>query len=206
MATLNLAVAASNEDADERKTDGSTIITSTSVRMGDLASIGHAGFYFGGVSGLAGATINSATLTFVAGATDTGTFDGAFYFERADSPAKFAAVNFNITDRTRTTASVAAGSTEFGNWTADEEHVFTDAEIDLVPVLQEVCDNHDPDALVLIYLAGTGTGERLPVAYDGDPTKAAKLDIDYTPAGGGSGFQTAWAARSNIVIQSGVAA
>lgn len=182
MATLNLQVGEIADDANEK--GNGAIGLNYPVVFGSYGPYDTAsGMRFPSVSGLSLATINSATLTLMPWYSDTGTFSGNFYAEDAASPLVFTVIRNDITNRTQTSASCAAGDAEFGPWTKDVEETFGPGA-GLEALVQELADSHDPDAIVLIHIYVSGTGERVATAYDQDPATAPKLDIDYTAASG----------------------
>lgn len=185
MSTLNLQVGASTDDAIEHITTGATVTVSVfTPRFGDYGGYGHNGLRFTGVSGLSGATINTATLTFRAMLTTSGSFIGDWYAEDAAAPTTFVAggVGSNdITDRTPTAATCEGDSVDFGNWTAGSDYEFTgDGVNTIADIIQELADSYDPSAIALLHIYISGAGERVAKSYDSDPALATKLDIDYT--------------------------
>ncbi len=183
--TLNLQVGASGDDAIENVATTVVTLTTASQWFGDFGFDAHIGLFFSGVSGLSGATIDSATLTFRASATDSGAFVGDWYAEDVESPVTFVAVNEDISGRTRTTTTCGGDGSDFGNWTTGSDHTFTGPSPSIKGIIQELADTHDPSAIALVHIFGSGTGERRMVVWDTEPSLGPKLDIDFT-AGGAS--------------------
>ncbi|MHC4867766.1 MAG: hypothetical protein ACYTEX_27155 [Planctomycetota bacterium] len=179
VATYSQRVAASTDDAFEYGSGLSFAEWGGYLVYGDYFGIEHTGLRFTGVSGLSGSTITVATLTFTAYSSDSDAFVGAIYAQESAAPGTFDSSDYDVTDRTRTSASVAAGSAELGNWTAENEYT-----LDVATVIQELADSYDPSAIVLLYINSSGTGQRRSYSYGGDDAKAVKLDITYTAAGG----------------------
>ena len=184
--TLNLQIGASADDAYENRSTGAVNLTDNQNIFGSIGSLADPGLRFTGVSGLSGANIDAATLTFRATATDSGSFVGDWFAEDAASPSAFAATNFNLSGRSVTTATCEGDSSDFGNWTDGNDHQFTgDGTNTIADILQELADSYDPSEIVLLHRYTSGDGERLLRSYDGDSALAPKLDIDYTAAAGG---------------------
>lgn len=156
-------------------------LNDTNVFMGAVLSFKFSGFRFDtDVSGLSGVTIDSAIITWRARATDVGSFISTMYAEDSGAaPGTFTTTSNDITDRTRTTASVAAGGAELGEWTSGQDYTLT-----VTSLIQELADSYDPSVIVLLSIWISGTGERVATAFDSDQALAAKLVIDFTAAGG----------------------
>ena len=185
MSTLNLQVGASNQDAAENIA-GSCTILGTIIPLGNWSGYSYyAGFYFGSVSGLSGATIDSATLTFRASYSDSGSFAGDWYAEDGAIPGVFTDSNNDINTRARTTATCGGDGVHFGSWTTGQDHPFTGDGVNTISdIIQELADSHDPSAIVLIWVYASGTGERLVKTWNSATATAPKLDIDYTAVSG----------------------
>ena len=94
--------------------------------------------------------------------------------------------SFDISTRTRTTATCEADGTDFGDWTAAQDQTFTgDGTNTIADIIQELADSFDPSVIMLIGIYSSGTGERVIGSYDTVPSDATKLDIIFS-AGGGS--------------------
>ncbi|KKN74340.1 hypothetical protein LCGC14_0391410 [marine sediment metagenome] len=199
--TLNLQVGASADDADERVSDGVMDLTRTTLRHGVFLTSQHIGYRFTAVSGMSGATVSAATLTYLPTATDDASFFGDMFAHDAEAPGTFTTTGSDITDRTRTTATSEADGEDFGNWTDNVEATFEgDGVTTIADILQELADSYDPSAIVLMYIHTSGLGERICDSYDGATEDAPKLDI--THDGGGAVL----APRSHIIQQSVVRA
>jgi len=203
MTTLNLQCGASAHDAEENvSTGGIGPLAGYTLRIGYLISARHVGLYFPSVSGLSGATINSATLTFRAYTSQSGSFIGDWYAHDAAAPGVFTTAAYNISSRTRTTATCEGDGSDFGNWTDAQDQTFTgDGTNTIASIIQELADSYDPSAIVLVWIYTSGTGARAAHSYDYPGGSAPKLDIDYT-AGGGAITLTPDPATTAIVAPS----
>ncbi len=177
-------VAASADDADEQS-DGTVVINASDIHMGSWFGYNHIGQRFASVTIPDGSNIGVAYLTWKAKATDSGSFVSNLWGEDVVTPAQYTTTNSDITDRTRTTASVAAGSAELGNWTNDQPY----NSPSIVSIVEELMASYSYASgavmnFVSIYVSGDG--ERIAESWDrsaGGGT-APKLHIEYTAGGG----------------------
>lgn len=185
MTTLNLQVAAGADDAYETADNTGFASNDAVVRIysSSNAAVRRVGaFRFSSVTIPPGSTIIAATLS-VWG--ENVTLDNPhcdLYCEDIDDSPDFA-TNADVIDRVRTTASV--GWSVVGIGTSG----YTAAP-DIATLIQEVIDRvgwASANALTVIGVGRTDIVRSLTVhSYDGDPAKAAKLDITYTEPGGGA--------------------
>lgn len=185
MTVLPLQVGASSDDAVENDSSpvGAMDLTDNDLRFGNYVNRLDVGLRFTGVSGLQGATINPGTqLTFRAHRSANNSFVGDWYAEDAAAPGTFTTAAFDISNRTKTTATCGGDApAHFGNWTFGQDHTFVgDGVNTIADIIQELATDHDPSAIVLLHIYTSGFGERRAVAYDGSSSTAPKLDIDYT--------------------------
>lgn len=125
-----------------------------------------------------GDTIDVAYAELYAYDTDYDDIDLFWHFEDAASPAQFTSTDYDITDRTRTSASV--------NDDVDGVAVAWHQTPSLVTPLQEVVDDYSPTAFVLIGRPETTVSKFLRIrSHNGDSAEAAKLHIEYTAVAGG---------------------
>lgn len=178
MTTLNLVVGASSDDAFEGA-GGAPNVTSASIYLNFNSSEVDSGMRFTGVSGLSGATINSATLS--GNVINTSNDDPAtnLYFELGATPATFTTDDGSVDGRSLTTAFVSWSTTAVGAGIV--------AAPDLSTPLTEVAGSFDPSELVIIADGSAGSGTCIFTSYDSNPSTAPKLDIDYTAGGAPSG-------------------
>lgn len=190
--TLNLKVSGANDDATEERNNGNTysgVGVGTVLEFGALSSIPrHIGFRFtgSGLNNLAGATINSATLTLYAEGNSSGAFNGTWYGQNSANPLSFsncsACYNISSTgNRSRTIANLVGDNVQFGDpWSNTNSYIL----YGFGNIIQELVNNHGStpiSAIVLMHIYGSGSGSRVTTRYDYGPTRAAQLRISYTP-------------------------
>jgi hypothetical protein len=180
MTTLNLQVGASLRDSREDAAAGATSPTSSSVRIN--ASDCWGGFSFLNVTIPQGSTINSADFQYYIEDVDHDDVNDVIYCEDADNSAEFSASNYDLSGRSRTSASVSEVQASAGaGWRSAP---------DISALLQEVIDRPSwasGNALTVLMKGGYDSAPYLHIeSYDGNSAQAAKLDIDYTaPSAGG---------------------
>ncbi|KKL79665.1 hypothetical protein LCGC14_2012580, partial [marine sediment metagenome] len=141
MTTLNLEIAASSDDALERKSTKEMFTTLNDSWFGSFAWTALNGLRFTGISGLSGATIDAATLEFHSLSTDSGSFGGIWGAEDAENPPTFAATNGDISNRTLTPTTCEGDGNDFGNWVSSTIHTFTGPSPGIKGIIQELSDN-----------------------------------------------------------------
>lgn len=185
-------VVASNDDAEERLSDGAMRRTSTDLELiDDTGDFGPqtVGIRFADIPVPQGAVIVSAVLELWVDETDSAPTSLVVRAEAADDAAAFGAGAFDISSRPLTAA--AASWSALPAWSTVGE---VRQSVDLFAVVQEVIDRPgfaSGNALVLVV---TGSGERTAVAFDGDAAMAPVLRLEYggTPVSPGAG--RCWAA------------
>ena len=137
------------------------------------------GFRFPGLNLPQGATVNSATFSVYAYASeDWDNIYGTVYAHDTDNAPNFSDNPYIIStsNRPRTAASAYYGQDMpgVGGW----------ADIDVTSVVQEIVDRtgwSSGNALALLFIADTGTLIKSAFFdYPNNPSYAAKLDVDYT--------------------------
>jgi uncharacterized protein YjiK len=181
-ATIELRIATSPEDAEERA-DSVVSRSNPDLEMvfsaeGSFPGIATVGLRFTGVSIPQGAAISRAWVQFQTDETDSVATSLAIQGESTDNAAAFASVNNNITSRSRTSAAVPWSPAP---WTTVGQAGPDQQTPDIAAVIQEIVSRPgwaSGNALVVIVSGSTGT--RVAVAYDGIPTGAPLLHVEYS--------------------------
>ncbi|MGK0371910.1 MAG: hypothetical protein ACJAW1_002154, partial [Glaciecola sp.] len=108
-ATEQVRVSGGNNDAEELVSDGDMSRGSSDLEFGYDGGLQIVGMRFQNINIPQGATISSAYIEFVTDETDSGTTNLVIFGEDNESPTTFTNSDDNISDRTKTSASV--------NWT-----------------------------------------------------------------------------------------
>lgn len=185
MATIDEQVGASTDDAKEFQTT-SMNLTATEVQL--VAANQKGGFRFTSVNIPSGATIDVAYMEWYLPNDDDDYFDGkTIYCENGSNPSTFTTDAGDISNRTTTTASTAAGSGGQGTgWKTTPS---------LVDEVQEVVTDQGGTGDALVFLIYSTTTNDLDIQSwdEGDHSLAAKLHIEYTEGAAGLSIPVAMA-------------
>lgn len=138
------------------------------------------GYRFQNIAIPTGSTINSATVKVVAQGNDTQDVQTKVHCEAADDAAVFVEDADNISDRTKTSASVDWDLP--ASWSDGDE--FTSP--DFKAAVQEVVDRGgwaSGNALVVIVVDDGGPSSAFLEDFGNAPAKAAILSVTHTPGG-----------------------
>ncbi|MCP4430234.1 MAG: LamG domain-containing protein, partial [Gammaproteobacteria bacterium] len=186
-ATVSVRVAAGNDDAEERISDGDMYRDSTDLEMsydsyhGGLQIVG---MRFTNVAIPQGATINSAYIEFETDETDSGTANLVIYGEDNDTSNQFANNSGNISSRTPTSASV--------NWNPSAWNSVNELHQtpDIGSIIKEIVDRPGwSSGNNLVIMIGPGTGctnsncQRTAESREGESAAAPLLVVNYSTGG-----------------------
>jgi hypothetical protein len=160
---LDLRVAASSDDAEERDS-GSVRLTSSDLEMVFDTSDQVVGMRFQGVDIEPGARITSATLQFQVDEVSTGAVSLIIEGEASDDAATFASTTGNISSRPRTTSFVPWSPPD---WNTVGEAGPDQQTPDLSAILQEIVDRDGWVTGGSVVLLVTGSGKRVVESFDG---------------------------------------
>jgi len=172
--TVNMEVNASSDDATQSNTGAVVITNSNAAPLRNTTGLTMwGGARFLNVQIPRGAIITSATIT----ATDTvggAVIDATIFMQDADNPSTFTTTTNDISNRTRTTASTewdVASSTNGNNISPSiKSQVQTAVKRD---------GWNSGNAMVVILQLNTGN-TAFSRSFDGNPTKAVKLNVTFT--------------------------
>ncbi len=167
--TLDVRVNASADDASQT---GTTVDLSSSSL--NLANDDWVGQRFTDVTVPQGSYIISAYVTLTASAHDSGKFSTSIYGESVDDSTAFTTAGSNISNRARTSAVVTWSTS--GNWKSGN----VVSSPDLRTVVQEIVNRSGwVSGNNLSILFQKGQDNRHVCSYDGDPSQAPLLHIEY---------------------------
>jgi sugar lactone lactonase YvrE len=172
---LELRVAASSDDAEERPSGGVALASTDLELVLDGTRLQTVGIRFRDVGIPVGATIVSAYVQFQADEVSTGATTLVIEGQAADNAGTFTTARWDITTRSRTTAEIGWVPAP---WNTKNQVGPNQATPDLSAVIQEIVSRPGwapGNALALII---SGTGRRTAEAFDG--TAAPILYIEYT--------------------------
>jgi MSHA biogenesis protein MshQ len=184
--TEQIRISSTNDDVEERITDGDMYRDSTDLEFGFddfVDGLQIVGLRFQNVNIPQGATINSAYIVFETDESDSGATTLVIFGEDTDSANQFSSVAYNISNnRAKTSAAV--------NWTPSAWNTISALHQtpDLSRIIQEIVDRAGwlaNNNLVLIVEPGSGclttTCQRTAESYDGERNNGPLLVVDYTP-------------------------
>lgn len=173
----------SGMDDVEEEDDGVMYTTSSDLELVADGSRGHQtiGLRFTGLSIPQGATITSAYIQFTVDETNTGTTNLTIWGEATDDAAAFSTSSYNVSNRSKTSASV--------NWSPAAWNSVGSAGSDqktpeLKNIIQEIVNRSGFTTSSDVVMIVSGTGERTAEAYDGTSSSAPILYVDYTTGSG----------------------
>lgn len=176
---LEKRVAASADDAEERSATGAMTLTSSDLELAvdsGSALTDYVGMRFTNITVPPGSTIERAYVQFT---VDEATSAAASLTVRAhdtDDASQFTTSSGNITNRALTTASASWSPLA---WSVVGEAVVAQRTPDISAVIQEVIDRpgwaSGNDLAIII----NGTGTRTAESYNGSPSAAPLLRIEY---------------------------
>lgn len=170
-----LRVAASADDA-EQSAQGYFSTTSSDLELGVATDPQTAGMRFNGVSIPRGAAVLSAYLQFQVDEATSGATSLTLRGEAADSAVAFSG-SADVLSRVPTLASVAWSPPA---WNVVGEQAAAQRTPDLAPILQEVVDRPGWDIGHSLVILVAGSGLRVAESYNGVPSAAPLLHVEYT--------------------------
>ncbi len=186
---VSVRVAADNDDAEERISDGNMYRNSPDLEfvydnfVGGLQIVG---MRFRNLAVPQGATINSAYLEFETDETDSGSTNLVIFGQDTDDANQFANNDGNISSRARTAATV--------NWSPSAWNSVNQLHQtpDISTIIKEIVDRagwSSGNDIVIMVEPGTGCSnvncQRTAESNDGESASAPLLVLDYSVGGGG---------------------
>ena len=182
MAVLEVPILTGNDDAEERGTDGTVDLGSSDLELTyDRNITGNqiVGLRFDNIFLQPGNTIDSAFIQFTVDETrnEPGTLQ--IYGEADGASLPFASLPYDISSRTKTSASVSWSPP---TWNSVGVATNVQRTPSIAVLVQEVVDNAAWDGLGRpITILIEGTGKRVAESYEGSAQASAKLIVYYQP-------------------------
>ncbi len=172
--SIEIRVEADYDDAEERSSS-SMYLTSTDLELVYDSGNQTVGMRFNGVNIPQGAAITNAYIQFQAEESHSGTTSLTIQGQNIDNAPTFSSSSGNISSRARTTAFVLWDPV---SWTTGQAGPAQQSP-DIASVIQQIVSRSDwsnGNSLVIII---TGTGERSAESYNGRPSGAPLLHVEY---------------------------
>lgn len=175
---VNIRVSGNSDDAEERTDTHAVKLNSADLEL-TLDTVNQVvGIRFNAVAIPKGAIIKNAYIQFNADETSSKATALQIFGQAADNPSTFTTAAGNISSRAKTGASVSWSPAA---WTSVGAAGIDQRTPNLEAVIQEIVDRTgwtSGNSLVL-FITGDGKGERVAEAFDGIPSAAPLLHIEY---------------------------
>ncbi|MEG3659902.1 Calx-beta domain-containing protein [Arenibacter palladensis] len=179
--TITSQVSNDNDDAEERVSDGDMDRGSSDL---ELTSDGNTnqlvGIRFRNINVPQGVTIVSANIQFTTDETDSESTSLVIRGQDANNPGNFGTGDYNISNRTLTTASVAWNN--IPAWNSVGQAGPNQQTPNLSSIVQEIVDRGGWSSGNSMVFVITGTGQRTAESHDGSSSRAPVLTIVYSTA------------------------
>ena len=174
---ISVQVDQSDDDAEERKSNGSIILSSSDLELiQDGFSYLTVGVRFDNLNIPPAAIVAEAYIQFTVDEADSGTTELTIKGHRTDDAPDFNQTTNNITSRPTTNAAV---NWEPAPWSNTGEASFKQRTPDLSTIVQEIINRPGwtpNNAMAFVF---TGSGERTADSYDGNPDGAPVLHVSF---------------------------
>ncbi|MFA0965064.1 fibronectin type III domain-containing protein [Roseivirga sp. BDSF3-8] len=180
--TVDVRIASGNDDVEENQNGGMYMNSSDIELVYDGSTRGNqsVGLRFTGHNIPAGATITRAYIRFTTDESTSGGSSLTIHGEDRGSAAAFTTSSYNVSSRTKTSASVSWSPSA---WSSVGASSSTQQTPELKQIVQEIVNRDDYNASGAMAFMVTGSGRRTAEAYDGSSSRAALLHVEYTVAG-----------------------
>lgn len=162
--TFSTRINHGNDDAEEQTSNGSMDLSSSDLELGEDGSTPQwIGMRFTNVTIPSGVTITNAYVEFEVDETDSESTSVTFWGEDVDDAVTFSNSGYNITSRTKTSASV-----DWNNipaWSSTNELKQTP---DLSTIIQEIVNRNGWSSGNDLVIMANGTGERTAESENGE--------------------------------------
>jgi uncharacterized protein YjiK len=172
---LDVRVSARSDDAEESAA-GKVKTTSPDLQLVLAGNLQTVGMRFNSVSIPKNAQISNAYIQFQADALNSGATSLTIRGEAQDNPGTFLGTNLNISSRLRTSASTGWSPSP---WTVLDQAGVNQRTTNISAVIQEIVNRPGWSAGNSLVIIITGTGVRTARAYDGLPSGAPLLHVEY---------------------------
>jgi hypothetical protein len=179
--SLTIPLSAGEDDAEERTSAGGSVtLASSSLQLTEDGSLPQVvGVRFRDVGIPRGATILSARVQFTSDAISSAATSLTLEGEASDHALAFVRVDGNVTARPRTSQAVGWNPPA---WTSTRAAGPDQRTPELMAIVQEIVDRPGWSAGNAIAFVVSGSGHRAAESYDGSPTRAAVLEVEYAPS------------------------
>lgn len=169
-------ISSSADDAEE-STSGKMYLNSSDLELIEDKSTQTVGMRFSGVEIPANATISKAYIQFTTDESSTGNTQLTIHGEDTGNASRFNSSNYDISGRAKTNASASWSPAD---WSSVGAAGINQRSSDLTDIVEEVISKTDWNSGNAMAFILTGSGKRVSEAYDGQPSGAPQLYIEYS--------------------------
>lgn len=173
---IEVRVSASSDDAEERPSGGMRLTSSDLELTEDKARQQTVGMRFTGLSIPPGASIQNAYIQFQTDETGSDPTSLTIYAEAVDNATTFIDTRYDISSRTTTNASTPWSPLP---WNTKSEAGPDQQTPNIATVIQEIVNRPGWSGGNSLAIIVTGTGERTAESYNGVPSAAPLLHVEY---------------------------
>lgn len=180
--TITSQVAQGNDDAEEQVSNGNMDLGSSDLELTYEGGTNQlVGIRFQNLNIPQGTTILSASIQFTTDETDNGSTSLTLRGQDTDNASVFTSSDYNISNRTLTSASVAWNN--IPAWNTVGQSAANQRTPDVTAIVQEIVNRGGWNSGNAMAFVINGTGERTAESYNGDSSKSPVLTIvaDFTP-------------------------
>jgi len=171
------SISSGDDDVEEQGGDGSIYSDSSDLELVHEGEDQTIGLRFNELNIPQGATITSAYIQFTVDESDhTETTLLNIYAQNSDNAPAFSSADFDVSSRTKTTASV---SWDVPIWESNNESSEAQKTPNLKDVVQEVITRQGWQNGASMVFIIEGSGKRVADSYEGGAEKAPKLFVEY---------------------------
>lgn len=177
-AIVEVRVAQSSDDAEERVSDGSMeSLSSSDLELIRESSNQEVGMRFRSLSIAQGTTITNAYVQFTVDETDSEVTNLTINGQAIDDAPTFTSADSNISSRTKTAIAVAWNNVPA--WNTVGSNGPDQRTPNLSSVIQEIVDRPDWNSGNDLVIIVTGSGRRVAESEDGSSSRAPLLHVEY---------------------------
>ena len=174
-------VSQSSDDAEENIATGYVSLTSSDLELTeDGTTVQLVGVRFQGLNIPPGATIQNSWLQFTTDETGAGLPGLIISGEAADNASAFTNIGGNISSRALTTSNISWSPSD---WNTIGEAGSPQQTSDISQIIQEIVNRPGWNSLSALALIISGTGDRTAESFDGSPSGAPILYVEYAVSG-----------------------
>ena len=174
--TIERQVSSENDDAEERVSDGDMYRDSSDLEMTQEDYQQIVGIRFRDLYIPKGAIITNAYIQFTADETDSKSTNLTIYGQDINNASEFSNSDYDISSRTKTTASLSWSPPK---WKNSNEQGSKQQTGNLTAIVQEIINRDGWSSGNAMAFIISGTGKRVADAYNGGSNKAPYLHIEF---------------------------